>query len=278
MSNVIEQYSPNDIYNIDETGLFYKQTPNKSYVPCNDSSKGGINSKVRLTVALFANWAGQKENPIIIGNAKRPRCFGRVDIEKSHKVMWRFNKKSWMTSVIFDEILKAFDRKMRLEGRKVLLTLDNATCHPNVELSNVKLLFFPPNTTAKCQPMDQGIIQSFKLQYRKLLVQHIISNIDGHINLTNIDSKKLPEITVLNAITWIKEAWDRVTPETISKCFRKCGFVLNESIIENDTTTTTTIDFGFEDSISITEAAEFVNFDDNTRKMFFLISIESIDK
>ena len=51
---------------------------------------------------------------------------------------------------------------------KVLLVLDNAPGHP-AQLgdfnSNVKVLYLPPNTTALLQPMDQGVIASFKAYY-----------------------------------------------------------------------------------------------------------------
>lgn len=53
--HIIEGFSPENIYNIDETGLFYKQTPNKSYVLCNQQGHGGTSSKLRLTVALLAS-------------------------------------------------------------------------------------------------------------------------------------------------------------------------------------------------------------------------------
>lgn len=72
LHEIIEKYSAENIFNIDETGLFYKQTPKKSYTLCNETGQGGASSKLRLTVALLANWAGIKETPIIIGNAKRP--------------------------------------------------------------------------------------------------------------------------------------------------------------------------------------------------------------
>ena len=37
-------------------------------------------------------------------------------------------------------------------------------------------------------------------------------------------SEILKKIDVLQAITWIKKALDSVTPETIQKCFKRCGF------------------------------------------------------
>ena len=44
---------------------------------------------------------------------------------------------------------------------KILLILDNALSHKwneDEELSNVVLLFLPPNTTAYLQPCDAGIV------------------------------------------------------------------------------------------------------------------------
>ena len=37
-------------------------------------------------------------------------------------------------------------------------------------------------------------------------------------------SEILEKIDVLQAFTWLKKAWDSVTPETIQKCFRRCCF------------------------------------------------------
>lgn len=279
LQNKCLNYQPNDIYNIDETGLFYKQTPNKSYVRAGEESKGGVNSKMRLTVCLMSSWTGAKEQPIIIGNAKKPRCFGRIDVGKTYKIEWLHNKKAWMTAEMFREILEKFNRKMRLENRHVLLFLDNATSHPDIPLSNVKLVFLPPKTTSHLQPMDQGIIQSFKIKYRKLLVQHLLSGIDTNMNILNVNAENLPGITVLDAIIWIKTGWDAVSPETIMNCFRKSGF--NWMNLISNQSTDTDCDFSNElqnvsnllscDEISVND---YLNFDNETgepMKFFLLI-------
>ncbi|CAB0031069.1 unnamed protein product [Trichogramma brassicae] len=52
---------------------------------------------------------------------------------------------------------------MRDAKRKVILFMDNAGPHPdNMQLTNVKIIFLPPNTTSVSQPLDQGIIKNFK--------------------------------------------------------------------------------------------------------------------
>jgi hypothetical protein len=89
----------------------------------------------------------------------------------------------------------------------------------NEEFSNIKLVFFPPNTTSKCQPLDQGVIKSFKCYYRQKLVKHVISQCAVAQTVDQIS------INVLEAIKWIDSAWKTVTDITIQNGFRVAGFV-----------------------------------------------------
>ena len=43
--------------------------------------------------------------------------------------------------------------------------VDNCSSHPDIEASDIKLVFLPPNTTSKLQPMDGGVIQAVKTNY-----------------------------------------------------------------------------------------------------------------
>ena len=62
------------------------------------------------------------------------------------------------------------------QNRKVLLLLDNAPCHPEVELANVKMIHLPPNTTSDTQQLDSGIIKNFKVKYHQLLLNYVIAS------------------------------------------------------------------------------------------------------
>ncbi|CAF1199521.1 unnamed protein product [Rotaria sordida] len=42
--SIIDSYDPNDVYNADETGLFFKALPNRSLVTAKDTCKGRINA------------------------------------------------------------------------------------------------------------------------------------------------------------------------------------------------------------------------------------------
>ena len=73
-----------------------------------------------------------------------------------------------MTTAIFNDILTSFDEKMKLENRNVILFVDNFSGHQvTKKLSNIKLEYFPPNTTSVIQHCDQEIIWSLKSQYKK---------------------------------------------------------------------------------------------------------------
>ena len=43
-----------------------------------------------------------------------------------------------------------------------------------LQLSNTIVDFLPPNVTSVVQPLDQGIIASFKVQYKKLVEMGIL--------------------------------------------------------------------------------------------------------
>ena len=81
-----------------------------------------------------------------------------------------------------EEYLKNLNNLMLASNRNILLLLDNAPVHPSIELSNVKLVFLPPNTTAGTQPLDAGIIKSFKYHYRKQLLKHMLFELDESID------------------------------------------------------------------------------------------------
>jgi predicted DNA-binding protein YlxM (UPF0122 family) len=68
LSSITDKYDPNDIYNADETGLFFKALPNRSLVMAKETCKGGKRSKERFTVLLCTNMTGtDKLQPLLIG-------------------------------------------------------------------------------------------------------------------------------------------------------------------------------------------------------------------
>ena len=250
-----EGYSLNNIFSADETGMFFRSIPNRSMV-----EKGGKKSKDRLTFLFCASAVGEKLKPLVIGKSLNPRCFKGI-----HKdmlgVQYEANKKAWMTSKIFVDWVKRTNQKFRFEKRNVLMFVDTCSSHPDVEGSNLKLVFLPPNTTSKLQPMDTGIIQSVKINYRKRLLRHLISRMDA----CNTASELVTLVNILDAILWIKDVCSSLPSSTIQKCFTKCGFQRQIEASESDVLASP-----FEEIMTQTEFildditfSQFATFDNN---------------
>jgi hypothetical protein len=79
-----------------------------------------------------------------------------------------------MTSDIFQQYVSKWNNELRRKNGKILLLVDNCPAHPHIQdLSNIKLMFLPPNATSVFQPMDMGIIKSFKVYFRRFLVPQL---------------------------------------------------------------------------------------------------------
>ena len=92
--------------------------------------------------------------------------------------------------------------------------------HPkaeDLEMTNIRIHFMPPNTTSLIQPCDAGIINSFKCHFKNLLRQRISSFMDDNDENAEIFPKK---ITVLDAIHLVSNAWKLVSSEIIKNCFK----------------------------------------------------------
>ena len=145
---ILGEFSPENIFNADETAFFWKMFPDKTMSFKKDDTRGGKLPKERITVLLCASTCGEKAPPLIIGKSAKPRSFPPNVSALPFK--YTNNNKAWMTSILFDQWLRKFDSEL---NRKIALILDNCPAHPHVEdLSNITLIFLPPNTTPLMQP------------------------------------------------------------------------------------------------------------------------------
>ena len=72
MPEILEGYTAQNIWNIDETGCFWRALPEKGLAEKGKACHGGKKSKLRVTVALFVNAAGEKEKPIVVWKSANP--------------------------------------------------------------------------------------------------------------------------------------------------------------------------------------------------------------
>uniref|UniRef100_UPI0035901B18 tigger transposable element-derived protein 1-like n=1 Tax=Myxine glutinosa TaxID=7769 RepID=UPI0035901B18 len=223
----VSEYTPDQVYNADETGLFWKKMPNRMFISKEESVAEFKASKERLSLLLCANAVGtDKLKPVVVGNVKCPSAFNKVSI--SHlPVLWRYNSKARMVQTLFDDWflhtfiphVKEFLHSKNL-AEKAVLVVDNATahCHGIVEYSkNFKVIFLPAHTTTFLQPMDQGIIENFKRFYTR--------NIFHRLALAGEQADAVRRLwqnyTLKKAVYDISHAWDEISQSCLNGAWRK---------------------------------------------------------
>lgn len=216
------------IFNCDETGLNFRMLPSKTLAAKSERNAPGFKkSKERVTILAACNASGAlKLKPLLIGKFKNPRAFKNININLLPTI-YRNQKSAWMDRGIFKQwffeefvpITEEFLKSQKLP-RKAILLLDNAPSHPDTsELCSgeIKAIFFPPNVTSLIQPLDQGVFETIKRNYRRRLLQILITRLDDGMSVTAV----LKLITMKNVAYWIATAWDEVKTSTIQKSWRK---------------------------------------------------------
>ena len=112
----IEGYELSEIYNCDETGLYYRGLPNRSLCTVNDDGKNVKVLKDRLTILFTVSATGERLPPFVIGKSKMPRCFQK---KLPHGIIWKHNKSSWMTTNFFIDYLNYVNNHMVQNGRQM---------------------------------------------------------------------------------------------------------------------------------------------------------------
>uniref|UniRef100_UPI0035902AD7 tigger transposable element-derived protein 1-like n=1 Tax=Myxine glutinosa TaxID=7769 RepID=UPI0035902AD7 len=231
-----EGYVAQQVFNCDETGLFWKKMPRRTYIMKEEKSVPGHKPmKDRLTLLLCANASGDcKIKPLLVYHSENPRVFKKNNVIKSKlNVMWRANVKAWATRQFFTEWIHeefAPSVKAYLEEKnlplKALLVMDNAPAHPpgleedlEEEYSFIKVKFLPPNTTPLIQPMDQQVISNFKKLYTKAMFQRCFE-VTNETELTLRDFWK-DHYNILHCLRIIDKAWREVSLRTMNSAWKK---------------------------------------------------------
>lgn len=200
-----------NIYNWDETGLFYRGMPRYTLAVEEDDGAGSKQDKKRITAMLSVNGDGSDTTVVLIGTAKKP-CGTNAKFWLDNNVDYYSNKTAWMTGEIFETLLQKFDKRMT--GPTILI-LDNFSGHFIDMLGEYEYiipLFLPPNTTSKTQPLDAGIISTCKVKYRFKLMNYVLDRVSKN-------DFRLNDITIQRIVPWFAQAAAEIKPSTIQKCF-----------------------------------------------------------
>ncbi|TGZ73237.1 hypothetical protein CRM22_001632 [Opisthorchis felineus] len=213
LSSLCEGYAAKDIFTCAETCLFYGCTPGSSIGQTEDVNKNpGKESEKRLTVLFCCSMEGEKLPPFVIGRFK-------ILYKPLDRIEYQHNLRAWMSKGLFEEWLNNWNTRLVAEQRNIILLLDHCAAHPYVDLSNIKMIFLPPNAKSTLQPLDAGIIQLVRQQYHSRLLSRLFQSASGAPLDSNISSK----VHVLDALSWLSDAWEDIETSIIVSCFSRCG-------------------------------------------------------
>ena len=112
LPSIIERYELKDVFNADETGLFFRGLPERSLVVKKGERKGGKKAKERITLLLCCSVTGEKLEPLIIGKSATPRCFRGINV-RTLNIRYESNRRAWVTRDIFVAWLKSLNNKFQ---------------------------------------------------------------------------------------------------------------------------------------------------------------------
>ena len=246
----IKQYSPANVYNMDETGLFFKALPNRSYLKKKDTKNARgtklMKAKDRVTLYVTTNADGTDKVPLsLIGKSKTPRCFKN----RTLKINYYDQKKAWSDTRVFKKWWEHFRRYIRgKHSQKVLLIMDNCGPH-GAELTDpdgqIEVIFLPPNVTSVYQPMDAGVIAMLKKNYRYKLLMKMFEIFEERQERR--DAAKAAKMRagtmglneghaphVRDVMDILHEVWEEVPASKIKNCWIKSTLVSFDPPAENE--------------------------------------------
>eukprot|EP00731_Ephydatia_muelleri_P011612 Em0006g506a len=183
LPDILSHYRPDDIFNFDETGLYYRQAPDRTLTTTTDV-RGFKKVKDRITVGLAVNVCGtERLKPIVIHKYKRPCCFGN-SFNPDIVVSYYYNKKAWMRSEVFTDWSKKVNEQFLSQQRNCVMLLDNASSHGK---------------------LARYMVQQY--------------DIDSSQDLQALSLKT----NLKQAIIWLVAAWQELSVTTILNCWCKSG-------------------------------------------------------
>lgn len=240
LTEIVAEYDPNNVYTVDETGLFYRLLPRSRVLMLSEDTttpKGKQRAMERVSLVLCCNATGTERLPVsMISKQDAPRC---MTPGTEWPLPFFHQSKAWIDAKIFtkwfDELFlpHVTKRHSAAADDKVLLLLDNAPGHPiSFEKGNIRVVALSPKSKSWIQPMEMGVFTALKNRYKFKLMKDIIAyhtlptDVKDQLaaGLKNVNKGtagvffgKSPHL--LDAARRIVESWEEISPKLL-----KCSF------------------------------------------------------
>ncbi|XP_050499832.1 tigger transposable element-derived protein 4-like [Diabrotica virgifera virgifera] len=233
LSRLMEKYafSPNKIYNCDETGVTTVQRPPKIYAEKGQKRVGFVTSweRGKTTTAMCAvNATGTYIPPMFI--FARQRMASHLQRNGPPGALYTCSKNGWITEDIFLTWLQHFQAFVKASKEDpVLLIMDNHSTHCTLQAYNfcrdngIAVLTIPPHSSHSLQPLDVSFYFPLKTAFNSECSKYLTSHPGEKITPS--------EIAELFNLAFSRVA----TPEKAIKGFKETGiFPYNPDVFTDE--------------------------------------------
>ena len=240
-----------DVYNADQTNLFYQKLPDKLYIDSEVKKKyegaKAMKDKNSVTIMVCTSASGTKVPLAMAGREKKPECFRLTEDGKTPPVSYTYQSNGWFdrnaTLWWINNVFWPHHRRTRGDVPALLL-LDTCSAH-EVDTtkipSKLAVKFLPLNVAHRHQPLDMGVLSSLRVGYKRTFLQYLLNmfDVEGGYELAAEQRKKQPKGCkgiffgakphLLDVMKILKDIWDEDTPfsreEGIQRCWCKADIL-----------------------------------------------------
>ena len=191
-----------------------------------------MKAKACVTAFVYTNVSGSEKLPmVIIGKYQKLRCFRT----KNPPFHYYSQRNTWGDGVTFrkwfwEVFMPLVRRKTNKKGALIMDNCGPHRSHVGDLIGLVDIYLLPQNYTALCQPIEMGIIASWKRKYKSLRLMEIARNLESHtelraqthqlrVGMGGLAHRYGPNM--LYVAEMVHYSWQTVSQMTIVRCWTK---------------------------------------------------------
>lgn len=171
MQSTITQYQHEDLFHVDELTMYSDISPTRiSVSPTQQHTKSNTRLK-KTTVLLCCNASGTEKLPLLI-------CGSYLAIIMGKDHMYSHSEDASINDCLFREWLTRLNNRMSSNGRRILLLVhrNRIGSFRNLELCNIRHVFFPDNFPPLLRPLKRDVFHFVKMAYRRKYVHEKVQS------------------------------------------------------------------------------------------------------
>jgi len=169
MRSIITQYKHKDFFHVDELTMYSDVSPVGISVSTIQQNKPDTNLK-KTTVLLCCNASGTEKLPLLI-------CGSYLTVTMDKDYIYSHSEDASIKDDLFRKWLTQLNCRMSSNDRKILLLLhrNRIDAFRDLELSNIRHIFFPDNFPPLLRPLKRDVFHFVKMAYRTKYVHDFLN-------------------------------------------------------------------------------------------------------